>query len=104
MQRMDVQTRGGCMGMGRGGYGKRFRDGSCAGFGLGQSRGKDRGFAQCPNWPPQSANEMGRGFFGRFFGSGKPVRSPSVSGLDWIKSAIDDLQRQINELRSQADK
>ena len=100
MQRFDTQPRG-CgmgMGMGRGGNGKRFRDGSCADFGQYQAKG--RGSALCPNWPRQSNNGRAPNFVDRFLGNGRQAGSPTGSGLDWIKSAIDDLQRQINELRN----
>ena len=102
MQRFNAKARGCEMKMGVNGYGKRLRDGSCAGFG--QGLGQGRGLDQCPNWIRPSTTSKGQGVLDRFLGNARQASSPTGFGLDSIKSAIDDLQRQINELRSHSGK
>lgn len=83
-------------GMGRGGQRNRFRDGSC--LGSGQGRGAGRGLGEGGESQPVSSS--GRGFFCRFPGDPNEAGSPARSTLDWIRSAFNDLQRQIDALRN----
>ena len=88
--------------MGGNGRGLRLRDGSCNYSS--QDRGMGRGQGMYNGGNNSGGMSSGRGFGGRFFGNGSNSGSRMFSGFSWIRSAIEDLQQQIDRLRNPSGK
>ncbi|WP_153110879.1 hypothetical protein [Propionivibrio limicola] len=87
-----------------GGRGRCLRDAS--GMSSGRNRGQGQRAGQCNGLGQRgqfsgAGRTQGQGMFGRFLGLTGQRQNMGMFSTDWINSAIEDLQQQINNLREQ---